>query len=93
MEETKILIIKSDSDYGFLMFLNFHKNVKAKDVINNLEKYKPTEEQYEEGDWEFEVETLPGKIPIQAVAFFRSLMDEDHSKDTNFFHEDEIITD
>jgi hypothetical protein len=39
------------------------------------------------------LKTLPGKIPIQAVAFFRSLMDEDHSKDTNFFHEDEIITD
>jgi len=89
----KLLIIDG-YDYAVINFENKYKGTKVIDIINDLNTYKLTDEEFETEDelWEVYVKEVDCPIPSDDfIEFVKDQMDYDRSKDKMWYTENETI--
>jgi len=90
----KVLRISGD-DYGALSFINNHGGKRVDEVINNLEKFQPTDEQIKDCEyWDLSVHEFKGDIKDidpEFLQWIRNQIDYDTTKHEYYYFEGETI--
>ncbi len=86
MKKTRVLLV-TGGDFSVINFESAHGGTPVKDILDDLEKYESEDEEWDLKAFEFE-----GDIDPKFVKFIKSdIQDYDHSKDTTFFLESDVI--
>lgn len=87
----KVLRIGGD-DYGALSFSQEHSGVLVQDIINDLDKYEPSED--DDQYWELSVHEFKGNVEDFDPAFLKWIRDQidyDTTKHEYYYFENETI--
>lgn len=83
-----IIVTGGGSDYGAIHFEDAHKGTDVSTIINDITVYQADEDSDEY--WELEIREVGGVSP-EFLGFVRNFIDEDHSKHSSFYLENEVV--
>lgn len=88
----KVLKVSSDGDFGAVHFINEHGGKSVDEIIENIDKFLPTDDNDEYEQWNLEVLEFEGVVDAEFLDFVRGDMRSyDDSKHENYWIEGENV--